>query len=1154
MILRFTPPRDGGLEDTGEGVKVQRKENAMPKERLNISANDSALRDYYATMQRFADQQVKSEGNVRRAFGQTLSALGRKLEWVLVEELSRKSTREGRVIPDGTLRDAYRLPRGYWEAKDSHDDIDAEIAKKKGRGYPLDNIIFEDTQTAVLYQDGNEVRRAEMSDSAQLAHLLEAFFNYQEEIYDEFESAIEAFADVVPDIGRGLQGKIASAHKDNRAFQEAFAQFENVCKTALNPNISREAIDEMLIQHMLTERLLRQIFDMGTFSRNNVIAREVENVIDALTSQHFNRSEFLGRLDRFYKVIEQTAQSLEAWDDKQTFINNVYEQFFQGYSVAVADTHGIVYTPQEIVDFMGAAVEEVLHDEFGKDLGEEGVTVLDPCTGTGNFVINLLNRVSPRHRRDFYKERLFANEVMLMPYYIASLNIEHEYYRLEREVAPFEGMCFVDTLDIAKGRQMTLDMFGEANTARVTRQQNAPINVIIGNPPYNAGQINENDNNKNRAYAVIDDAIKNTYAKDSNASNNNALYDAYVKFFKWATDRLDGRDGVVCYVSNSGFVDGIAFDGMRKHLYDAFTRIYVLDMAGNARTSGEQRRREGGNVFHDLIRVGVSITVAVKHHKHTDRRIFYHRVGDYWTAEQKLAFLKEHVERQGRQNSLNTITWQTIQPDSKNNWILSEYAQQFEGYMPIGDKDAKASKGESQVTIFKNYSRGLETTRDAYVYGFDRQVVADTMRDMSDFYNAQVEKWAQVFPKPKQKKAQMRLIDDFVTYDDKRIKWSSNLKQHLASERQADFNQNKIRKSLYRPFSMQYVYFDDVMNHRQGQMPKFFPTPEQEKENRVIGVTDKGSEKPFMVMMHQHITDLHLVGAGSSTQTFPFYVYDEAGENRRENITDWALGQFRAHYGDDGISKWDIFYYVYGILHHPDYREKFADDLKKQLPRVPMVNGISSAKSKTPPQTPPRDGRGLEDAGLDVPLITRRMILSSEGDLGGGEGANAFRHVVKLGKALAELHLGYEEGERYKLKWDIEDSEKLHYRVEKMKPLGKKKVVVQADEARLVPTKDDGGDLPTETITVYDALRVNETLVLRDIPEKAFSYRLGNRSALDWVVEQYRVKTDKRSGITSDPNQYSDDAQYIVKLVERVVHVSVQTVDIVEQLAQVNFD
>jgi hypothetical protein len=534
-------------------------------EEILIKPSHKAIKTYYASMKKYRGLQAEHEGAVSMAFLDLLKETAARRGWTPIHQETIKTN--GRSIrPDAVLRDQWRLPHGYWEAKDSQDDLDAEIRKKLRAGYPINNTIFEDTREAVLFQDGREVVRADLSQPAELARLLSDFLSYAAPNFEKFERAVAHFQEEIPELAKGLNTRIKAAHAENQTFQASFAALFELCQNSLNPNISRDAVDEMLIQHLLTERLIRRVFDNPEFVRRNVIASEIEKVIGALTSQYFNRAEFLGALDRFYDAIEDTAGDLQDFGEKQGFLNTVYERFFQGYSVKVADTHGIVYTPQEIVDFMCSAVEEVLENEFGLRLGDEGVNILDPATGTGNFIVNLMRRVPRQHLPRVYREQLFANEVMLLPYYIASLNIEHEYYDLTGSYEPFEGLCFVDTLDLAEGRQMRMAFMTEENAERVEREKQTPITVIIGNPPYNVGQINENDNNKNRAYEIIDERVSETYARDSSATNKNALFDAYVKFFRWATDRLGNRDGVVAYVSNNSFVDQLAFDGMRKHL------------------------------------------------------------------------------------------------------------------------------------------------------------------------------------------------------------------------------------------------------------------------------------------------------------------------------------------------------------------------------------------------------------------------------------------------------------------------------------------------------------------------------------------------------------------------------------------------------------
>ncbi|HEY3414293.1 MAG TPA: type ISP restriction/modification enzyme [Armatimonadota bacterium] len=1015
---------------------------------MRININDLAFGTYYTALEDYRERGFTREQTVRLAFITLLETLSRKAGWTLALEHRLANGK----IPDGTLFDEFRIPRGYWEAKDEDDDLETEIARKIALKYPTTNIVFEDSRRAVLYQNGKRVMEADLSQKHELAAALTLFFTWTEADIENFETAVVEFKDRIPDLAQGLMKQIeAERAGGNKQFTRAFGEFHDLCRSALNPTITAGAIEEMLVQHLLTERLFRTVFQNPDFTRRNVIASEIERVIGALTSRSFNRQDFLGKLDYFYVAIEEAARGLEGFGDKQGFLNTVYERFFQGFSVKQADTHGIVYTPQEIVDFMCASVDEVLKEEFGKSLSDEGVVILDPCVGTGNFIVNILNRIHGPDLARKYRDELFCNEIMLLPYYIASLNIEHAYYERTGEYAPFEGICFTDTLDLGK-TQPTLD-FSAANSARVLRQEQARVIVLIGNPPYNVGQQNENDNNKNRKYPGIEARIRETYVKESHATNTRALGDPYVKFFRWAKDRLQGRDGVVCFVSNNSFADEIAFDGMRAHMERDFTSIWHVDLHGNVRKN-PKISGTSHNVFG--IQVGVGITVAVKNSAAEGMRIRYHRVPEDWRRTEKLAYLAHAGDIRG-------VDWTDVTPDDHHTWRTEGLHDEFAAFPSMGDKAVKSGQDNTTNTLFRLYSRGAETTRDSWMYDFDARRLAEKAERMCGVYNAEVDRWRREGGKGVD-------VDNFVLSDERVIKWSSRLKECLTQGTYAGFEPGHVRRALYRPFTRQALYFDPVMTHRQGLWPRIYPNAASDDQNRSIGITDLGSEKPFMVMVFDRIADLHLVGAGASTQSFPFYTYDEDGTNRRENITDWALAEYRSRYGPD-VTKWDIFHYLYGILHSPAYRETFAQNLKRELPRIPYV--------------------------ANADLFT------------------AFRAA---GAALCELHLDYESLEPWPLNKVDDKDVPFTWRVEKM-ALSKDK----------------------------DAIQVNKSLRLTGVPEDCFRYRLGNRSALDWVIDQYQVKADKRTGIVSDPNR-PDDPEYIVRLVGQVIRVSVETVKIVESL------
>ena len=1021
---------------------------------LNLKPTHKPIKNYYAALDQFNRLGVTHETAVRSAFQSLLQHCAQKLNWTLVPEHSMTAHRNKRIAVDGALMDDFNLIHGYWEAKDIHDDLPTEVLRKFEAGYPRDNILFQTPHHAILWQNAQPVLDVDLTDPTELIGTLETFFSHRPQEYSEWEEAVAKFKDEVPALGKGLAERIQEQRRVNREFAKAFSAFFVICRDAVNPNLSEAAVEEMLIQHLLTERIFQTVFSNSEFTRRNVIAREIETVITALMSHAFSREDFLCSLDPFYVAIERTAATISDFSQKQGFLNTVYEQFFQGFSAKVADTHGIVYTPQPIVDFMVKSVEEILQIEFNRSLSDSGVHIIDPFVGTGNFIVRVMREIQKTALADKYQSELHCNEVMLLPYYIASMNIEHEFYEAMGTYRPFERICFVDTFELVEDPDNYQSLFAEENTRRVESQKQTPMFVVIGNPPYNAGQVNENDNNKNRKYETMDKRVAKTYGKDSAATNKNALADPYVKAIWWASDRI-GEEGVVTFVTNNSFLDNMAFDGMRKHLADNFDAIYILDLSGNVRKNPKLSGTTH-NVFG--IQIGVSINFFIKRRdsKNSQPDIFYARVDELWRKEDKYRYLdsKKHYRN---------IEWKPITPDHRHTWLTEGLQAEFGTFIPMGTKEAKAVRGEAVAVIFHRFSNVVGTSRDTWAYNFNPNKLAQNMSRMIDNYNEEVDRW-------KRQGNREATVDNFVDNDDKKIKWSEGLKKKLENGQIAEFAESIIRQSLYRPFTKSYLYFDRMMTERVYVFPSIYPTPETETENHVICVSGLGHDI-FRCLIANRIVELKFSSSSNGgTQSFPFYTYDEDGENRRENTTAWALEQFRVHYRDDTIAKWDIFHYVYGLLHHPEYRERYAANLKRDLPRVPY--------------------------------------------------APDFWGFAKAGGRLGEIHVGYEDVDEYPLTLIETPDTQLDWRVEKMK--------LSKDKTQIV---------------------YNNFLTLDGIPAKAFDYRLGNRSALEWVIDQYRVKTDKRSGIVNDPNR-DDDPQYIVKLIAKVITVSLETVDIVADLPE----
>ena len=1022
--------------------------------RLNLKPNHKAIRDYYATLQEYEQQGIRHEGAVSNPFAFLLDSCTKQIKGTFIAQYAMQTAAGKRIVIDGLVRNEFELPLAYWEAKDVDDDLLKAVEEKRDAGYPFDNILFQTPQRAILYQNGQVALDLDITAPANLISALQYLFSYTPPQLHDWQTAVADFREHVPDLASELKERIEERYETDPAFRTAFSDFYDTCRTSINPDLSQEAVEEMLTQHILTERIFRTVFERSDFTRRNIIAREIENVSDVLMRHAMSRDAFLEPLDRFYIAIEQAATLCKDFSEKQHFLNSFYEKFFQGFSEDVADTHGIVYTPQPIVNFMVKSVEHILETEFGRSLSDRGVHIIDPFVGTGNFIVRLMQDIQGTALEEKYRHELHCNEVMLLPYYIASLNIEQEFFQRTGTYLPFEGIALADTFELLEKEQ--IEIFTRENTERVERQKATDMFVVIGNPPYNAKQVNQNDNNKNRKYKIMDTLLRETYSRDSKARNKNSLSDPYVKAILWASKRI-GKEGVVAFVTNNGFLDGIAFDGMRKHLLQDFTKIYHINLKGNARTSGERRRQEGGNVFDDQIRVGVGISFFIKKVEKTSdpAEVWIYSVDDYLKAREKQKHLTDFRDYTNVPMKQATI-------DAKHTWLTEGLHAEFDNFIPMGTKEAKSVKGAAVDVIFKTYSRGVMSCRDAWAYNFNRDVLTQNIQQMGETYNAEMERW-----KRRQNRSETN-VDAFVIYDDTKISWSRDLKVKLKRGVIVEYTEYKIKTSLYRPFTKLNLYFDRTINNDVHVFPSIFPTPVTESENRVLCVSGIGSKKSFQSLMVGAIPDIQSTSNG---QCFPFYTYNEDGTNRQENITDWALAEFREHYDDDTITKWDIFHYNYGLLHHPTYREKYEMNLKRDLPHIPF--------------------------------------------------AKDFWGFAKAGAALADLHVNYESAPKYdQLRQHETPGVQVNWNVEKMK--------FSKDKTQL---------------------KYNDFLTLDGIPPEVYDYKLGTRSALEWVVDQYRVKVDRRSGIKNDPNRI-DEPRYIVDLIKQVITVSLRTVEIVRELPE----
>ncbi|MGJ0503962.1 MAG: type ISP restriction/modification enzyme [Methylocystis sp.] len=770
------------------------------------------------------------ESVVREAFKDLLKAWAKQHDLVFIPEYEYETSAKERRYIDGALLYSLRVPLGYWEAKDEKDDLDSEIDHKKRRGYPQDNIIFEDSRRAVLIQNRQEVARVSYDDPQALGRLLTLFFSYERPEIAEFRKAVEQFKVDLPRVLEALRDMIEAANQNNRGFAAAEKKFLEHARETINPAVTAADVREMLIQHILTEDIFARVFDDGEFHHQNNIAKELY----ALEEKFFTgatKKQTLQQLAPYYTAIRTAATQIPSHAEKQTFLKVIYENFYKVYNRKAADRLGVIYTPNEIVRFMIESADWLCEKHFGKNLIDKGVEILDPATGTGTFICELLEhfRGSKQKLAYKYKEELHANEVAILPYYVANLNIEATYAAITGQYAEFPNLCFVDTLDnvagLGKFSGHQEDLFGamsEENVERIKRQNKRKISVIIGNPPYNANQQNENDDNKNRVYRRIDQRIKDTYIRGSEAQKTK-LYDMYARFFRWASDRIND-EGIIAFVTNRSFIDSKTFDGFRKTVARDFDDIWLIDLGGDVR-SDPRLSGPRNNVFG--IQTGVAISFMIRRKQRGKAiRLFYAKRPQLELRDDKLAFLS-HAQ-------LGNLPLETLKPDG-SNWVdISQ--NDFDKCLPMASRALKDSNAATEKgAIFKLYSLGVSTNRDEWIVDYSEKSLTDRMRFFINHYSS-------------------RLGTATV---DKVIKWSETLLRRCKARQSEAFSTKLIRDTLYRPYCVFKHYQSAVFIDRPGLAESFYPLGA-----RNISIAFMcGDRQPFAAIATQALPNLNMYSA-----------------------------------------------------------------------------------------------------------------------------------------------------------------------------------------------------------------------------------------------------------------------------------------------------
>jgi len=1026
---------------------------------------------------------VQSVGRVMR------KSPGKKYGYIVIPVVVPADVEADKALDDN---ERYKVVWTVLNALRAHDDrFNATVNKIELNKKKPNNILvgrpeysFDGDGNPSLVNEDSEAYKTNQDISQQMALQFEQL---QDVVFARMVKKVgdrrywEQWAKDVAQIADRQIERITYLIENKKDQRKAFDNFLAGLQKNINPSIVESQAVEMLAQHIITKPIFEALFEGYSFVKSNAVSTAMQGMLEALEGKSV--AEESETLQKFYESVRKRAEGIDNAEGKQRIIIELYDKFFKTAFPKMVEQLGIVYTPVEVVDFIIHSVNDVLQKEFGRSISDENIHVLDPFTGTGTFITRLLQSglIQSKDLERKYHNELHANEIVLLAYYIAAVNIEnafHDQLGEESDYEPFEGIVLTDTFQLGEtvdSQKLFSEMFPQ-NSARVERQKKAPLRVIMGNPPYSVGQRSENDNAKNQEYTKLVAKIAKTYVAESNSSMNKALYDAYIKAFRWSTDRLDPENGgMIAFVSNGSWLDGNATSGFRKAIEKEFSSIWVFNLRGNQRTSGELSRKEGGKIFGSGSRTPITITLLVKKPKTKTQKatIHYHDIGDYLSREEKLDIIHKF-------HSINNadLKWKQLKPNEHGDW-LNQRNDLFETFIEIG------SKKKIKEQFFTTNSNGVVTSRDAWVYNYSKAALKQNMENTVAFYNQQLRDFSEESSKNSKLK-----VEQFIDTDPKNISWSRALKQALNGLKSRAFKEDAIVLGAYRPFMKQHFYFERDFNECVYQQPAF--KPNKKLENRIISVAGIGASKGFSAFISDEIPNYHFL---DTMNCFPLYYYEEREKNspslfdaagdseyiRRDGVSDFILERAKKVYGKN-VGKEDIFYYVYGILHSPDYRTAFANDLKKMLPRIPLVEDV-------------RD----------------------------------FWKFSKAGRQLAELHIDYEEVPAHD-GVEVSGADSGFYRVEKMR----------------FPKKNQ-----------KDTIIYNSKIVISNIPVKAYEYVVNGKSAIEWIMERYQVKTDKKSGIKNDPNDWAEEVgnpRYILDLLLSIINVSVQTVEIVEGLPELKFE
>ncbi len=1082
----------------------------------DVKNSVSNIKDYYKRIGELKTAGgTQKETAIRKAFLEMVDKYAKEYQLIIVDELNQIGTRN---CPDAGLQSSIGFNFGYIENKDIYDNIEIEIEKKIKKGYDLTNIIFENTQWIILYQNKNEIYRGYIGEEnlinkriteEEFERVIKQFVSYEPLFVSNFKEALEKFKEKVPEISIVLRKLIQEQQKSNTVFIEKLGIFLKDCQDAINKEVSTEDIGNMIVQHILTRDIFDSIFDDQQFHKYNSIAKSIEEITNTFFTKE-KEMELTKSIRGYYQAIINSSKAIHDHRQKQSFLKTIYQEFYKAYNPSKADRQGVEYTPIEIVSFMIKITDLLLLKHFEQRLEDDGVEILDPCTGTGIFISELLYEIS--HNNNFdnkFENEIFCNEIDILPYYIANLNIEYIRAQIKGSYKEFKNIVLVDTLNnIASLKnsyfetKYSKDLFSEdnrkafnENNEKIKKQNEAKLKVIIGNPPYNSNQQNENDNNKNFSYPHIDQRIKETYIKKSTAQKTKQ-FDMYKRFIRWASDRMDEqKGGIVAFITNNAYLDAKQDDGFRASVREEFDYAYFVNLKGDVRRNSKISGTKH-NVFG--IQTGVGIMFLIKNGDNQGRcEIKYIEVDDYATKDEKLDFLNKMMVQVANNVSLRTYNelignFTKIIPNERNQW-LGQVENDWQDLVPLILKDCKNGKNDANA-IFKLYSLGVATNRDKWVYDINKNNLEKKVKKLIEIYHQELERnKEQINELNRLKKSTVDNKDEgggltkhYLEHRkweyslDLRIKWSRDLKKDAQRNLKLTFDKSCIKESMYRPFVKKYIYYSHGLNDVPGHFSKIFPN--DGVRERVICFNGSNNMR-WEPIIFDNIPDLNALYGGS--MSIPLHTYPDK-TTKMPNLTDFGRKVFEEKYGK--VSDEEIFYYCYGVLNGKSYKEKYKENLKVDLPRIPLLEG--------------------------------------------------FHKLSEYGKQLADLHINYENAEKYKLE--------LFEIPQKAIPDANKEAIKRDFKPNIyLRVNKESGEI-----------KLDDYHILKGIPKEAFEYKIGNKSPIEWVCNdncfsplKYNLKEENEKLLAElDEYNWEEVKEHLMDLIPRLVTVSLKTAEILKQI------